>query len=144
MSLEKIKPKLIQVNGTCKFCHQMRVTKVREGTPQNEIDEIISGECGCPLSCEAIAERTSYQRAVDCIHKTCQQGRNDLPTDADHLAMWNEREIAMIMAVRMMLGHSIKSASFQLDSKNSVKISQTSNSKIKIKFTYKDEEDSNF
>lgn len=30
MNLEKSKPKLISVSGTCKYCHQMRVTKVRE------------------------------------------------------------------------------------------------------------------
>lgn len=142
MSSEK--SKLIEASGTCKFCHQMRVTKVREGTPQEEIDEIVSGECDCPMAIDAIEKGSAYKKAIDHIHYVCQKGREELPTDAEHLAKWNQREIAMIMAVRMMLAYQIKSASFQLDSKNSVKISQTSNSKIKIKFTYKDEEDSKF
>lgn len=144
MSLEKNKPKLISVNGTCKFCHQMRVTKVREGTPQDQIDEIVSGECACPGAIEAILSKTRYESARDCIHKTCQQERNGSPTDAHMLAKWNEREILMIMAVRMMIDGAIKSASFKLDSMNSVKISMTSNSKIQIKFIYKDEDESKF
>lgn len=144
MNLEKSKPKLISVSGTCKYCHQMRVTKVREGTPQSQIDEIVSGECGCPGAIEAIMIKSSYERARDYIHRTCQQSRNEHPTDARWLAKWNEREIAMIMAVRMMLDGVIKSASFKLDSMNDVKISQTSNSKIQIKFIYKDEDESKF
>lgn len=89
-------------------------------------------------------KKTSYERARDYIHRTCQLSRNEHPTDARWLAKWNEREIAMIMAVRMMLDGVIKSASFKLDSMNDVKISQTSNSKIQIKFIYKDEDESKF
>lgn len=144
MPVEKIKPKMVTVTGTCKYCHQQKVTKVREGTTQNEIDEIVSGECGCPLSCEEIERKTSYTMMINQIHRVCQQTREQRPTDKKLLQRWNEIQILFVILASMISRGLIKKASISLDSQNTWTLSRTSKDKLKLKMTFKDDEDSEF
>lgn len=41
-------PEKIQQQGQCRYCKQYRMVWAKEGTPQDELDQIAEEECDCP------------------------------------------------------------------------------------------------
>lgn len=131
--------------GTCKWCHQQRIVKAPWDTPQKELDEIASLECACPSACIAYERRTAYANACNHINKVCGQARAKCKS-VDMLIRWNLIELlaVMIAGLTSRVDAPIRGASIDLDSNNSLIIKRSPKGKIKVKWTYKDDEESNF
>ena len=131
--------------GTCKWCHQQRIVKAPWDTPQKELDEIASLECACPSACIAYERRTAYANACNHINKVCSQARAKCKS-VDMLIRWNLIELlaVMIAGLTSRVDAPIRGASIDLDSNNSLIIKRSTKGKIKVKWTYKDDEESNF
>lgn len=131
--------------GECKWCHQRRIVKAPWDTPQKQLDEIASNECSCPLACMAYERTTAYSLACDHINKVCSQARAKRKSVAN-LTRWNMIELLAIMVAGMSarIDAPIIGATIILDSENQLIIKRNSKGKIKIKWTYKNDEESNF
>lgn len=81
---------------------------------------------------------------VNQIHRVCQQTREQRPTDKKLLQRWNEIQILFVILASMISRGLIKKASISLDSQNTWTLSRTSKDKLKLKMTFKDDEDSEF
>lgn len=131
--------------GTCKWCHQQRIVKAPWDTPQKELDEIASLECACPSACIAYERRTAYANACNHINKVCSSSRARSKS-VEMLVRWNLIELlaVMIAGLTSRVDAPIRGASIDLDSNNSLIIKRSPKGKIKVKWTYKDDEESNF
>jgi hypothetical protein len=131
--------------GTCKWCHQRRIVKAPWDTPQNELDEIASYECACPSACLAYERRTAYSAACDHINKVCNQSRVKCKS-IEMLTRWNLIELLAVMIAGMTarVDAPIRGASIDLDANHSLIIKRNQKGKVKVKWTYKDDEESNF
>lgn len=131
--------------GTCKWCKQRRIVKAPWDTPQKELDEIASLECGCPSANTAYERRTAYAGACDHINKVCTDARNKCKS-VEMLIRWNLIELLALMVAGMTarIDAPILGATIILDSKESLVIKRSPKGKIKVKWTYKDDEESNF
>lgn len=144
MENEENKPKLATLQGTCKFCKQIRVVKAREGTSQEDLDRIATDECSCPMACKAFEEKTSYNMAAEYLKSMCDQAREACERSADMVETWNKREALLVYIAGLIVQGDIKSASIKLDFENSISFSETSGGKLKIKSTYKNEDGASF
>ncbi len=131
--------------GTCKWCKQRRIVRAPWDTPQKELDEIASLECACPAACTAYERRTAYAGACDHINKVCTDARNKCKS-VEMLIRWNLIELLAVMIVGLVtrVDAPIIGATINLDSKNNLIIKRSSKGKTKVKWAYKDDEESNY
>lgn len=131
--------------GTCKYCHQRRVVQAPWDTSQKELDEIASLECSCPSACIAYERRTAYSMACDHINKVCSSSRKRCRS-VEMLTRWNLIELLAIMVAGMTarIDAPIIGATLNLDANNSLIIKRNPKGKVKVKWTYKDDEETNF
>lgn len=131
--------------GTCKWCHQSRIVKAPWDTPQKELDEIASSECSCPSACIAYERRTAYSGACDHINKVCSASRSKCRS-VEMLTRWNLIELLAIMIARMTarVDAPIIGATVDLDKKNQLIIKRNPKGKVKVKWAYKDNEETIF
>lgn len=122
--------KLIESTGFCKYCKQAVMIKASEDATQEELNDIASKECNC--------KEAEYQRKREMQLNAAGEYLKNLFGENNPLLFK-----AMYETVIAVFGRKLSNASFKTG-KTTYKISLDADQCIKIKKTFKDDDEEIF
>lgn len=88
---EDIKPgKMVERQGTCKYCRQMQFVRAYPEDPQSEIDELVTDQC----KCETAKSETKIKKAVFSLSRKLENSYKGMPADTRELLKGCLRPVA--------------------------------------------------
>lgn len=119
-----------ETSGFCRYCKQSRIVMAPENATQEELSELATKECNC--------KEAEYQRKRDMQFKAAEAWAKNTFEDNEH------RRNAVIFAIKAVFERrSVESAAFKIG-KYTYKIDMDGDDCIRIKKTFKDEDEETF
>lgn len=88
---EGIRPgKMVERQGTCKYCHQMQFVKAYPEDPQSEVDQLATDQC----KCDTAKSEVKIKRAVFSLSRKLESSYSGMPADTRELLKGCLRPVA--------------------------------------------------